>query len=154
MFAFITFGSEEAAFDFFFFSSRRRHTRCSRDWSSDVCSSDLGSTIVIGHERILHQRGPGPVSGGRWVPTRSPGTDVDCSRTRPPAIGEMHMSYAGTGNEKAVAAGDLNRTHVGLTVSFQADDFTVVFGRIGAIARKEGGVTLVLAGVVGTGGVP
>src|SRR2546429_6833760 len=27
--------------DFFFFSSRRRHTRCSRDWSSDVCSSDL-----------------------------------------------------------------------------------------------------------------
>src|SRR3989449_7812993 len=28
-------------FSFFFFSSRRRHTRCSRDWSSDVCSSDL-----------------------------------------------------------------------------------------------------------------
>src|SRR2546422_25822 len=27
--------------DSFFFSSRRRHTRCSRDWSSDVCSSDL-----------------------------------------------------------------------------------------------------------------
>src|SRR2546429_6570276 len=35
----------------FFFSSRRRHTRCSRDWSSDVCSSDLsflraGATVV------------------------------------------------------------------------------------------------------------
>src|SRR5690606_39788796 len=27
----------------FFFSSRRRHTRFSRDWSSDVCSSDLSS---------------------------------------------------------------------------------------------------------------
>src|SRR6266498_5420361 len=26
---------------FFFFSSRRRHTSCGRDWSSDVCSSDL-----------------------------------------------------------------------------------------------------------------
>src|SRR6266542_424627 len=26
---------------FFFFASRRRHTRCYRDWSSDVCSSDL-----------------------------------------------------------------------------------------------------------------
>src|SRR5207247_4101533 len=26
---------------FFFFSSRRRHTRSTRDWSSDVCSSDL-----------------------------------------------------------------------------------------------------------------
>src|SRR4030043_2356017 len=40
---------------FFFFSSRRRHTRCSRDWSSDVCSSNLepaqkidrGTTIEI-----------------------------------------------------------------------------------------------------------
>src|SRR5690606_39987039 len=32
----------------FFFSSRRRHTRFSRDWSSDVCSSDLnwGSVSV------------------------------------------------------------------------------------------------------------
>src|SRR6266496_4900941 len=29
------------AVDFFFFSSRRRHTRSLRDWSSDVCSSDL-----------------------------------------------------------------------------------------------------------------
>src|SRR5690606_40108657 len=29
----------------FFFSSRRRHTRFSRDWSSDVCSSDLPTTI-------------------------------------------------------------------------------------------------------------
>src|SRR5207249_8893944 len=29
----------------FFFSSRRRHTRSKRDWSSDVCSSDLDRTI-------------------------------------------------------------------------------------------------------------
>src|SRR5690349_22477812 len=29
------------SFSFFFFSSRRRHTRSLRDWSSDVCSSDL-----------------------------------------------------------------------------------------------------------------
>src|SRR5207245_4389622 len=28
-----------------FFSSRRRHTRCYRDWSSDVCSSDLGGQL-------------------------------------------------------------------------------------------------------------
>src|SRR3989442_16033650 len=32
---------------FFFFSSRRRHTRCGRDWSSDVCSSDLGCILHI-----------------------------------------------------------------------------------------------------------
>src|SRR6266436_5017309 len=32
---------------YFFFSSRRRHTRCSRDWSSDVCSSDLGTLYPL-----------------------------------------------------------------------------------------------------------
>src|SRR6266403_4736352 len=31
---------------FFFFSSRRRHTRSLRDWSSDVCSSDLDGELV------------------------------------------------------------------------------------------------------------
>src|SRR5256884_6040192 len=31
----------------FFFSSRRRHTRCSRDWSSDVCSSDLLRVVLF-----------------------------------------------------------------------------------------------------------
>ena len=30
----------------FFFSSRRRHTRLVRDWSSDVCSSDLDSFMI------------------------------------------------------------------------------------------------------------
>src|SRR5207245_7473130 len=33
-------------FFFFFFSSRRRHTRCYRDWSSDVCSSDLENPVA------------------------------------------------------------------------------------------------------------
>src|SRR5438045_9299236 len=31
----------------FFFSSRRRHTRCLSDWSSDVCSSDLASLFEL-----------------------------------------------------------------------------------------------------------
>src|SRR3712207_4691740 len=31
----------------FFFSSRRRHTRYWRDWSSDVCSSDLGGRVAV-----------------------------------------------------------------------------------------------------------
>src|SRR5260221_10591306 len=33
---------------FFFFSSRRRHTRSLCDWSSDVCSSDLGRSVSAG----------------------------------------------------------------------------------------------------------
>src|SRR5439155_2964166 len=36
----------------FFFSSRRRHTRWPRDWSSDVCSSDL----LSGGCRLLQQQ--------------------------------------------------------------------------------------------------
>src|SRR5256885_2599995 len=32
---------------FFFFSSRRRHTRLQGDWSSDVCSSDLIETALL-----------------------------------------------------------------------------------------------------------
>src|SRR5215510_16247471 len=37
---------------FFFFSSRRRHTRWPRDWSSDVCSSDLACLLLEGDEAI------------------------------------------------------------------------------------------------------
>src|SRR2546429_10027910 len=42
---------------FFFFSSRRRHTRCSRDWSSDVCSSDLAG--------LRHGLSPGSLNRAR-----------------------------------------------------------------------------------------
>src|SRR2546428_7560087 len=35
--------------EFFFFSSRRRHTRSDRDWSSDVCSSDLLLVLAVPH---------------------------------------------------------------------------------------------------------
>src|SRR3712207_7006630 len=37
-------------FFFFFFSSRRRHTRYWRDWSSDVCSSDLVGLVHLAEE--------------------------------------------------------------------------------------------------------
>src|SRR5437762_4329976 len=40
-------------FFFFFFSSRRRHTRYIGDWSSDVCSSDLGTVLFAGM-RVAH----------------------------------------------------------------------------------------------------
>src|SRR6266403_2767499 len=36
---------------FFFFSSRRRHTRSLRDWSSDVCSSDLVGNVLARGDR-------------------------------------------------------------------------------------------------------
>src|SRR5690606_39363516 len=44
----------------FFFSSRRRHTRFSRDWSSDVCSSDLAPSKQ--HQQVRGVRVLGPLS--------------------------------------------------------------------------------------------
>src|SRR6266498_1655944 len=41
---------------FFFFSSRRRHTRCGRDWSSDVCSSDLARRAACARAGHGHTR--------------------------------------------------------------------------------------------------
>src|SRR5690606_40801029 len=64
----------------FFFSSRRRHTRFSRDWSSDVCSSDLllellrrewclhALTVGLASDTLLHEeelRSPGRVPAVR-----------------------------------------------------------------------------------------
>src|SRR6266481_8246345 len=40
-FIFFFLESKDCNYVFFFFSSRRRHTRWNCDWSSDVCSSDL-----------------------------------------------------------------------------------------------------------------
>src|SRR5690349_23990888 len=40
----------------FFFSSRRRHTRSLRDWSSDVCSSDLVRRTAVERADIDHAR--------------------------------------------------------------------------------------------------
>src|SRR5690606_41180701 len=58
----------------FFFSSRRRHTRFSRDWSSDVCSSDLspprsrGDTGAGAAERPARQRRASPASArAEWA---------------------------------------------------------------------------------------
>src|SRR2546426_12441523 len=38
---------DAASMSFFFFSSRRRHTRLQGDWSSDVCSSDLPVLVLV-----------------------------------------------------------------------------------------------------------
>src|SRR5690606_41154616 len=46
---------------FFFFSSRRRHTRFSRDWSSDVCSSDLLSNMTTGSGKYTYILADGSV---------------------------------------------------------------------------------------------
>src|SRR5699024_11656063 len=55
----------------FFFSSRRRHTRSKRDWSSDVCSSDLSATwwsafAFLGSNASFYVEGPVYLTAFAW----------------------------------------------------------------------------------------
>src|SRR5690606_39703521 len=56
---------------FFFFSSRRRHTRFSRDWSSDVCSSDLKEVLMAAQPGELLWHRPENIAGGGGPRLRS-----------------------------------------------------------------------------------
>src|SRR3712207_8075302 len=53
----------------FFFSSRRRHTRYWRDWSSDVCSSDLGvaplAALILAYAAAITSLG---LALATWIP--------------------------------------------------------------------------------------
>src|SRR2546429_8336932 len=74
----------------FFFSSRRRHTRCSRDWSSDVCSSDL--TAALAQHRLPDQSRRSLNGGMSAVFGRPP--RVTCPRSPGPRGGK-HPSGGG-----------------------------------------------------------
>src|SRR5690242_21327512 len=92
---------------FFFFSSRRRHTRLTCDWSSDVCSSDLTVPTSNASADLIMAVGctNGTLSvsqtaafqaangGGKWAlvgyVTNNPGTLQDRKNTR---LNSSHMS--------------------------------------------------------------
>src|SRR5207253_3471856 len=65
-----------ACFLCFFFSSRRRHTRWPRDWSSDVCSSDLN---ILNHVNFVNPFG-GPGGAGT-------SNDINPSKAGPTGTG-------------------------------------------------------------------
>src|ERR1041385_4198336 len=83
---------------FFFFSSRRRHTRCSRDWSSDVCSSDLdhskGLKIAGGIDEVaLRAQGREIVAANKAIQRRSEKLTLLRSiemNLNPPGEGDMN----------------------------------------------------------------
>src|SRR5204862_2615682 len=73
---------------FFFFSSRRRHTRSLRDWSSDVCSSDLSIVQAPQEWQLeIEQRLVQPLSH-RPAPDRHGGEELADGRVggQPPAL--------------------------------------------------------------------
>src|SRR5699024_2154007 len=81
---------------FFFFSSRRRHTRSKRDWSSDVCSSDLYSDHRVSvrqdhRDDLLRARAPNCCSG----------CSTECSMSLLPCVVRVRSA----GEERSVVAG-------------------------------------------------
>src|SRR5699024_11516722 len=85
---------------FFFFSSRRRHTRSKRDWSSDVCSSDLLFCYKVASSRQLcfllslilpaNSRSFGWLSNQGRIPTKQKSismlSESDCQHQFAPAV--------------------------------------------------------------------
>src|SRR3989449_6217783 len=64
-----------SALVFFFFSSRRRHTRCSRDWSSDVSSSDpvlVDAGVALRRTRLRAMRGLSNDEADRMIAAQMP----------------------------------------------------------------------------------
>src|SRR5256886_11980295 len=79
---------------FFFFSSRRRHTRFDCDWSSDVCSSDLGGRDRLCRaDRAARLSSPLGPAASHPVPDRVPRRRGDRKSTR---LNSSHsqISYA------------------------------------------------------------
>src|SRR2546422_10915890 len=86
---------------FFFFSSRRRHTRCSRDWSSDVCSSDLGAHRLEHVAQVLVAPAEGELPGNalglgerRRGGRRSGGPEGTDVTGRPPRVRPAARHFA------------------------------------------------------------
>src|SRR5438105_9372433 len=81
---------------FFFFSSRRRHTRSTRDWSSDVCSSDLSPLPVpVGVRRRALAEQRLPRRARRHFHFRAaPGADDDLPLARPARQAEPEIGRA------------------------------------------------------------
>src|SRR5690606_39770030 len=58
----------------FLFSSSRRHTRFSRDWSSDVCSSDLGTLLTVAAAVVVLLVAPAAIEQSRDFSDELPAT--------------------------------------------------------------------------------
>src|SRR5436309_4958611 len=90
------------SFFFFFFSSRRRHTRFSRDWSSDVCSSDLRSRLIHSFDFYSNLLGV-PAARLARVPVVI-ASQRDLGNLRPPLQRRLHNVVLGLADRVAVNA--------------------------------------------------
>src|SRR5699024_12033068 len=106
----------------FFFSSRRRHTRSKRDWSSDVCSSDLDLRHCLPdpaggrHRRVPH---PGALGALRLGALPGEGALRGADEELPPEIGRATCrereeiwedAVKGKGKHKTKQEKEVNKT--------------------------------------------
>src|SRR3989440_2794344 len=70
----------------FFFSSRRRHTRSDRDWSSDVCSSDLLKYFYFERDVLSSVRDACHHAHGLGLEDHSRPSDLHADRRRHPGV--------------------------------------------------------------------
>src|SRR5690625_5693183 len=80
---------------FFFFSSRRRHTRWPRDWSSDVCSSDLQPKAI---KRLVEQ-----IQAGQRHQTLLGATGTGKTFTISNVVNEIHRPTLVMAHNKTLA---------------------------------------------------
>src|SRR6266496_3890746 len=138
---------------FFFFSSRRRHTRSLRDWSSDVCSSDLSPSCRL--RRCWSTCTTWSTTCGRW-PRRCP--DRGCARTSrrtsaprwPAASSRPAIAAAGLGEDLLLANEVLDARRLGAVVAAGARLTVAVDSEQTVRAAAAGGVAeVVIDGGVG-----
>src|SRR5207249_5360759 len=91
---------------FFFFSSRRRHTRSKRDWSSDVCSSDLIGIYAVRPRICL-------VEGTTGYDPSLDSVDVAVPVKSDPACGRSRKKCAGRDSDKSAGCVSITSCHIG-----------------------------------------
>src|SRR5437899_13020482 len=95
------------SFHAFFFSSRRRHTRCLSDWSSDVCSSDLG-----GYDGVV--AGNAITRAGCWSHARRKVVDAEKTRSEERRVGkECRARWAPDSYKKYKTTSESTKTEEG-----------------------------------------
>src|SRR6267143_3613872 len=109
---------------FFFFSSRRRHTRWNCDWSSDVCSSDLG------------------LAGGR-TGCRTRDQAIEVARA---AAGSRRLSLTGVEGFEGIIGGDDQAAVLGKVDTFMSEMRALVVDLDAARLFDESAEVLITAG--------
>src|SRR6266498_1352736 len=133
---------------FFFFSSRRRHTRCGRDWSSDVCSSDL-LAHEIAHSIVARRNGVQVHSIVLWLlggvaqlegEPRTPGADFRIAVVGPLTSLALGVVFGLSGYVAAVL--DAGRLAVGVLAYLAGTNILLAIFNLIPAAPLDGGRVL------------